>query len=183
MKKLRRQFGKKFVDILKKSPTLVKNLEEIRANNIKIRAISGYCRAYYDRKPTTIYIGKSCGLAYQLVSLAHEFVHALLKPTNDPIPGVTGKKEFIARCLSEETEAIVHELKIQEEFNQAGVKFTFGRDKKPYNKEWVDCYAKSGRPGIMRKLKTTVTSTTGDKYPHYYALWYDDVIPKDKRLP
>lgn len=183
MKKLKRQFGTKFVEMLKKSPTLLKDLEEIRANNVTIRQLPGRCQAYYNRNNKTIYLGSRCSVAYKIISLGHEFVHALLRPTTDPILGVTGRKEFIARCLSEEAEAIVHELKVQDELKEAGIDLTYGRTREPFNEDWVNCYHKYGRSGIRRKLKNTFTSTTSEKYPAYYGGWYDENIPESHRLP
>jgi hypothetical protein len=179
MHRLRRQFGSKFVHLLKKSPTLVENLKHIRANNIKIRTGKGYCQAYYNKDTRTIYIGRRCALHYKLISLAHEFVHALIKPTEDPIPGKTGKKEFVNRCLSEEVEAIVHEVYIMQELIAAGMK----EKEFSFNLQWLKLYLNGGRKAIRKKLNSTVTSTTGEKYPLYYGHWYDSKVPKNMRLP
>ncbi|MBX9772583.1 MAG: hypothetical protein K2X29_14495, partial [Candidatus Obscuribacterales bacterium] len=81
MKNLRRQFGKKLVETAQKSPSLVRDIERIRKEGVKIRLVDGPCRAYYDRKRKTIYIGRWCPRNYKLISIAHEFVHALVKPT------------------------------------------------------------------------------------------------------
>ncbi len=102
---LKRQFGRRMVEALQKSPTLIDDIERIREAGVRIRLVDGPCRAYYDRKKRTIYIGRWCPRNYKLISIAHEFVHALVKPTVDPVPGKTGRQEFVDRCIEEETEA------------------------------------------------------------------------------
>src|SRR3990167_734297 len=122
VRNLKRQFGKRLVETALKSPTLMEDIQRIRLEGVKIRLVDGPCRAYYDRKKRTIYIGRWCPRNYKLISIAHEFVHALIKPTVDPVAGATGRQEFIDRCLQEETEAIVHEILIVKELLRAGVK-------------------------------------------------------------
>ncbi len=160
-----------------KSPTLLDDLGKIKLEGVKIRLVDGPCRAYYDRKKRTIYIGRWCPRNYKLVSIAHEFVHALVMPTIDPVPGRTGRKEFVDRCLNEETEAIVHEIEIVKELLLAGVNVD------PKELEWLNRYKKGGRRAIRRALAKTITSTTGEDYPEYYGSWYDEMIPPSKRKP
>jgi hypothetical protein len=174
---LRRQFGKRLVEAALKSPSLVRDINKIRADGVKIRLVDGPCRAYYDRKKRTIYIGRWCPRNYKLISIAHEFVHALVKPTLDPIPGKTGKREFVDRCLEEETEAIVHEIVIMKELIAAGVKV----DAKEL--DWLKRFKRGGRKAIRKALEKTITSTTGEDYPEYYGSWYDEIVPPSKRRP
>ena len=177
VRNLKRQFGKRLVEAALKSPTLVQDIERIRNEGVRIRLVDGPCRAYFDRKKRTIYIGRWCPRNYKLISIAHEFVHALLKPTVDPIPGKTGRQEFIDRCIEEETEAIVHEIIIVKELMQAGVKVD------PKELEWLNRHKKGGRRAIRRALQKTITSTTGEDYPEYYGSWYDEIVPAWQRLP
>jgi hypothetical protein len=174
---LKRQFGKRLVECALKCPTLVEDIERIRQEGVKIRLVDGPCRAYYDRKKRTIYIGRWCPRNYKLISIAHEFVHAVIRPTIDPVPGVTGRQEFVTRCLEEETEAIVHEISIVKELLLAGVKID------PKELEWLKRYKRGGRTAIMKALQKTITSTTGEDYPEYYGSWYDEIVPPAKRLP
>src|SRR5271167_4617546 len=142
VRNLRRQFGKRLAETALKSPTLVEDIERIRNEGVRIRLVDGPCRAYYDRKKRTIYIGRWCPRNYKLISIAHEFVHALVKPTLDPIPGKTGKREFVERCLEEETEAIVHEISIMKELIAAGVKVD------PKELDWLKRFKRGGRKAI-----------------------------------
>jgi hypothetical protein len=174
---LRRQFGKRLVELALQSPTLIADISRIRDEGVKIRLVDGPCRAYYDRKKRTIYIGRWCPRNYKLISIAHEFVHALVKPTIDPVPGITGRREFIERCLEEETEAIVHEINIVKELIKAGAKVD------PKELEWLNRYKRGGRRAVRKALEKTITSTTGEDYPEYYGSWYDEIIPSNKRLP
>ena len=177
MRNLKRQFGKRLVEAALKCPTLIEDIERIRTEGVKIRLVDGPCRAYYDRKKRTIYIGRWCPRNYKLISIAHEFVHALIKPTIDPIAGTTGRKEFINRCLDEEAEAIVHEILIVKELINAGVKVD------PKELDWLNRYRRGGRKAVRKALEKTITSTTGEDYPEYYGSWYDEMIPTPKRLP
>ncbi len=177
LRNLRRQFGKRLVEVALKSPTLINDIERIKLEGVKIRQVHGPCRAYYDRRRRTIYIGKYCPRNYKLVSIAHEFVHALVRPTIDPVAGETGRQEFVERCLEEETEAIVHEIRIVRELLKAGVKVD------PKEMEWLNRYRRGGRRAIRKALQKTITSTTGEDYPEYYGSWYDEMIPRKKRLP
>jgi hypothetical protein len=177
LKNLRRQFGRRMVELVLKSPTLVDDISRIRDEGVRIRLVPGPCRAYYDRKRRTIYIGRWCPRNYKIISIAHEFVHALVRPTRDPIVGETGRQEFIERCLEEETEAIVHEISIVKELIKANVKVD------PKELEWLNRYKRGGRKAVRRALVRTITSTTGEDYPEYYGSWYDEMIPPAKRLP
>jgi len=177
VRNLRRQFGKRLVEAALKCPTLVEDIFRIKTEGVRIRLVDGPCRAYYDRKKRTIYIGRWCPRNYKLISIAHEFVHAIVKPTIDPVPGKTGRKEFVDRCLDEETEAIVHEIHIVRELIQAGVKID------PKELEWLRRYRRGGRKAIRKALEKTITSTTGEDYPEYYGSWYDEIVPPSKRLP
>jgi Zn-dependent peptidase ImmA (M78 family) len=177
LRNLRRQFGKRLVEVALKSPTLIGDIERIKLEGVKIRQVDGPCRAYYDRRKRTIYIGRWCPRNYKLISIAHEFVHALVKPTIDPVAGQTSRAEFVERCLEEETEAIVHEISIVRELLKAGVKVD------PKELEWLKRYRRGGRKAIRKALQKTITSTTGEDYPEYYGSWYDEMIPQAKRLP
>jgi len=174
---LKRQFGRRMVEALQKSPTLIDDIERIREAGVRIRLVDGPCRAYYDRKKRTIYIGRWCPRNYKLISIAHEFVHALVKPTVDPVPGKTGRQEFIDRCIEEETEAIVHEIEIVKELIKAGIPVD------PKELEWLKRYRRGGRTAIRKALQKTITSTTGEDYPEYYGSWYDEIVPVAQRLP
>ncbi len=174
---LKRQFGRRMVEALQKSPTLIDDIERIREAGVRIRLVDGPCRAYYDRKKRTIYIGRWCPRNYKLISIAHEFVHALVKPTVDPVPGKTGRQEFIDRCIEEETEAIVHEIEIVKELIKAGIPVD------PKELEWLKRYRRGGRTAIRKALQKTITSTTGEDYPEYYGSWYDEIVPVSQRLP
>jgi Zn-dependent peptidase ImmA (M78 family) len=177
VRNLKRQFGKRLVETALKSPTLMSDLERIKVEGVRIRLVDGPCRAYYDRKKRTIYIGRWCPRNYKLISIAHEFVHALVKPTIDPVPGKTGRQEFIDRCIEEETEAIVHEILIVKELLLAGVEVD------PKELEWLKRYRSGGRRAIRRALQKTITSTTGEDYPEYYGSWYDETVPVALRRP
>lgn len=165
------------VEAALKCPTLMEDIERISGEGVKIRLLNGPCRAYYDRRKRTIFIGRWCPKTYKLISIAHEFVHALVRPTEDPVAGETGRQEFIDRCLDEETEAIVHEIMIVKELLKAGVEI----DRKEL--DWLRRYRRGGRKAIRKALQKTITSTTGEEYPEYYGLWYDEMIPPSKRLP
>lgn len=174
---LERQFCKRLVATAIRSKTFVKALRRIRTEQVRIKQISGPCSAYYNCKKRIIYIGRRCPRNYKIISIVHEFVHALVSPTIDPIPGITGRKEFIRRCIGDETAAIALEVQCVDELLKAGVKL----DKRDL--KWLRLYKKHGRRGIRKKLQKTITSTTGEDYPTYYGYWYDECVPEHLRLP
>lgn len=177
MLRIRKQFGLKFADALSKSPTLVKDLEELRAAGVKIRRVGGHCQAYTMNERKTIYIGTKCKLGYQLIALAHEKVHMVGSPTQNPVPRVTGRQAFIDHCLDCETDCIVHEVVVANELLAAGVKLD------DHSLSWVKRFKRGGRAAIRRAIAKATTSNTGEKYPEYYGGWYDDAIKPKDRLP
>jgi len=180
MEKLRKQFGRELVETLAKCPTLVKDLAELRKHGVKIRKVSGegkHCQAYSMRKRMTIYLGTHCTVAQKLIALAHEKVHVIGKPTPDPIPRDMGRQEFIEFNLNAETDCIVHEVKVTAELVKLGLKID------DHSLSWLRLYKRGGRPAILKKMRKTVTSTTGELYPEYYGGWYDEAVKPKHRLP
>jgi hypothetical protein len=177
MEQIRRQFGDKFAKALSKCPTLVADLQEIRAAGVKIRKLGGRCQAYSDRDKRTIYIGGRCGLSYKLISLAHEKVHVLVSLTPDPIPGKTGRQAFIDMCLNAETDAIVHEVVVAGELLAAGIAVD------DHSMKWYRRFKRGGRAAIRKAIEQSYTSNTGERYPEYYGGWYDEVVKPKDRLP
>lgn len=174
---LERQFGKRLVATAIQSKTFVSALRRIRNEQVKIRQVGGPCRAYYDRRTRTIYIGSRCSHNYKIISIVHEFVHAVVSPTFDPIPGATGRQEFIDSCIGDETEAIALEVQCVDELLKAGIYIQESELK------WLRLYKKGGRRAIRKELQTTITSTTGEDYPTYYGESYDEIVPEHLRLP
>ncbi len=177
MKKIRRQFGDEFADALAQSPTLMNDLAEIRAAGIKIRKLSGRCQAYSNSGKMTISIAARCSLSYKLISLAHEKVHVLVSPTNNPVPGKTGRQAFIDMCLEAETDAIEHETFVAGELLAAGLEVD------EHSLSWLRRYKRGGRAAIRKAIETSYTSNTGERYPEYYGGWYDEVVKPKDRLP
>lgn len=180
MEKLRKQFGRELAETLAKCPTLVKDLAELRKHGVKIRKVSGegkHCQAYSMRKRMTIYLGTHCTVAQKLIALAHEKVHVIGKPTPDPIPRDMGRQEFIEFNLNAETDCIVHEVKVTAELVKLGLKID------DHSLSWLKLHKRGGRPAILKKMRKTVTSTTGELYAEYYGGWYDEAVKPKHRLP
>lgn len=170
-------FGKSMFESACLSKTLLKLICRAHESKVKYKLLNGVCMAYYDSNKNTIYIGKFCPRNYKIISVAHEISHAVIRRTVNPIPGVTGRKEFIESCIDDETESIVQELKVLVELKNAGIKFHEKEER------WLKAYKSGGRRTIRKILKTTITSTTLETYPTYYSGWYDQIVPKSKRLP
>ncbi len=177
MKKLRRQFGAKFVSALTRCPTLVADLQAIAEAGIKIRRVGRWCQAFTELSKKTIYIGSKCSLSYQLVALAHEASHAVYRPTISPLPGETGRQEFIERCLEDEVEAFVHEAQVVEEMRRARI--YVGK----HLLNWYERYKKGGREAVLCAVRSAPSSITGDSYPEHYGEWYDAAVKAPFRLP
>jgi hypothetical protein len=175
MQRIKKQFGNSFADAIAKCPTLLADLQQIRANGVKIRKVGGHCQAYSMTQKKTIYIGSKCSLSYQLISLAHEKVHVLVSPTPNPVPGRTSRKAFIEMCLNAETDCIEHEVIVVGELLAAGYKVD------EHSMSWYRRHQKGGRAAIRAAIEAAVTSNTGEKYPEYYGGWYDEAVkPKDR---
>jgi hypothetical protein len=175
MQRIRKQFGKAFADAIALCPTLQADLQQIRANGVKIRKVGGHCQAYSMTLKKTIYIGSKCSLSYQLISLAHEKVHVLVSPTPNPVPGRTSRKAFIDMCLEAETDCIEHEVIVVGELLAAGIKVD------AHSMKWYRLHQQGGRAAIRAAIEKAVTSNTGEAYPEYYGGWYDEAVkPKDR---
>jgi hypothetical protein len=177
MQRIRKQFGAAFADALAKCPTLVADLQVLRQHGVRIRKVGGHCQAYSNHFTKSIYIGSKCNMTYQLVGLGHEKVHVLDSPTPNPVPGKTGRREFIDMCLNAETDAIVHEVQIVSELLAAGYKVD------SHSLSWYRRFKRGGRFAIRKAIEEAVTSNTGEKYPEYYGGWYDEAVKPKDRLP
>jgi hypothetical protein len=165
------------VTALSQCPTLVQDVADLRAAGVRIRRVGGHCQAYSMRKRMTIYIGSKCKLSYQLISLGHEKIHVLVSPTDDPVPGVTGRQAFIDSCLESETDSIVHEVIIVGELLAAGYPVD------DHSMKWYRRFQKGGRAAVRKAIAEAFTSNTGERYPEYYGGWYDEAIKPKDRLP
>ena len=173
-KNLRKQFGEQCFNIMLLSPTIMKNLEEIKRLKIKIRLLGGVCAAYYDGDKKTIYVGRWCSKVYKATSIAHEYVHAVTYPTNNPEEG-ENREEFIQRCLWAETYAVINEIKATKELIKAKIQV------ESKLLAWLKIYRRGGKNAIFKSMHTAITSTTKEQYYAYYGLWYDEVANKIKR--
>ena len=177
MQQLKRQFGAPFANALAQCPTLIQDVADLRAASVRVRRVGGHCQAYSIRKRMTIYIGSKCKLSYQLISLAHEKIHVLVSPTDNPIPGVTGRQDFIDSCLESETDSIVHEVIVVGELLAAGYPVD------DHSMKWYRRFKRGGRAAIRKAIEAAFTSNTGERYPEYYGGWYDEVVKPKERLP
>jgi hypothetical protein len=170
MKRLRKQFGASFVQALVKSPTLVRDLAEIRANGVKIRRVDNrLSETFAESDPRTkmIYIGKNCPLAYQLTAIAHEKYHVLTRLTPLPDPNRIRRGAFVNECFQCEVEAAEHDLFVAAELQSAGVPLD------NHTLEMLTLYKEGGRRAIRKKLATATTSNTGETYRQYYGNVWD----------
>ena len=126
MKKSKRKFGRAFWKLAEASPTFMQDLKLLEAAGIKIRLLNKSDIAYFHRKKRVIYVGKWSNNANKVISIGHEYVHALLCPTTDVKAG-DDRETWINERLDEETEAIVHELLILKELIAAGKSKYFGK--------------------------------------------------------
>jgi hypothetical protein len=173
---LSKKFGEAFARQAMRLPTLMSYIKDLREADVRIKLCDGI-QAYYKATNRTIYIGREAPRNYALVSIGHEYSHALIRPTIHPKPGITGRQEFIESCLEDEAEAIIHELKVLREMLKAGMRVA-QRDM-----GWYYRYRHGGgRANLIKHLRTTVTSTTGEDYETYYGEWYDEVVPRGKRV-
>ncbi len=207
MKKSKRIFGRAFWKLAEASPTFMQDWKLLEAAGIKIRLLNKSDIAYFSRKKRVIYVGKWNSNVYNVVSIGHEYVHALLRPTTDVKEG-DDRETWINERLEEETEAIVHELLILKELIAAGKSKYFGKLFSNVGLGWLTIYEggavacdavearlmamemdraseqllesvrNGGREAVKAVLCQTTTSNTGELYPEYYGLWFDEEMGK-----
>ncbi|MBX9879685.1 MAG: ImmA/IrrE family metallo-endopeptidase [Candidatus Obscuribacterales bacterium] len=208
MKKSKRIFGRAFWKLAEVSPTFMQDWKLLEAAGIKIRLLNKSDIAYFSRKKRVVYVGKWSSHVNKIVSIGHEYVHALLRPTTDVKEG-DDRETWINERLEEETEAIVHELLILQELIAAGKSKHFGKQFSSVGLGWLTIYQggtvagdavearllatgidtaasedflesvrKGGREAVKAVLCHTTTSNTGELYPEYYGYWFDEEMDK-----
>lgn len=168
MKRLKRQFGAEFVELLTKSPTLLKDLEELRAADVSIRRVkSKHFKAESDARRKIIWISYPAHPVAQLTALAHEKYHVLGRQTPLPEPAFITREQFIRQCMSCELGAKKAEMKVARELVAAGIK------PDGHTRKWLNISAK-GHEAMRKAMNEAVTSNTGETYRQYYGEVYDD---------
>lgn len=205
MKKSKRKrgsaFGRPFWKLAAASPTFLQDLKLLEAAGIEIRLLRKSDVAYFNTYKRVIYVGKWSSNVNKIVSIGHEFVHALLRPTTHVQEG-DDREVWINERLEEETEAIIHELLILQELIDAGKQKHFGKQFSNVGLGWLTIYLggdaaaavvesrfiamdlgqpsqsildtvrQGGREAVKVILCHTYTSTTYEFYPVYYAAWF-----------
>ena len=170
MNKLKRQCGAAFVELLKKSPTLVKDIADIRRAGVKIRRVKGkHAFAESNPKSKIIWISADCHPAYQLTAIAHEKYHVLTRVSPDAEPDFISRENYIRQCLACELGAKKAELKVAAELVAAGVKLD------SHTAHWLKV-SKLGDKALQREMRKAVTSTTGENYRQYYGTVWDEAL-------
>jgi hypothetical protein len=171
MKLLQRQFGKAFIDALSKSPTLLNDLAELRANGVKIRRVDNkYSNTFAESDPRkkVIYIGKNCPISYQLAALAHEKFHVLTRLTPLADPNKIRRGAFVNECFQCEVEACAHDLVVTAELSDAGLEID------EHTIKALTIFEAGGRRALRKYLSQATTSNTGETYRKYYGQVWDD---------
>lgn len=172
---LKRRFSSFFITALLKSPTLIDVIKQLEKKKIKIRCQSGACIGAYDSDKKTIIIGTSCPDDFKLLTLAHEYIHAMYGPLPNPLRLKMGKQEYIKACISEEVEAALFELKLMKELEKkANIKFSDNLI------SWKKFKTKAA---MAKKLRKTENSISNQPYFDYYSEAYDDAVPEKYRKP
>jgi hypothetical protein len=167
MQRIKRQFGAQFAQMLATSPTLVADLEEIRRRAVKIRRVRGPCQAESIASEKLIRIGRTCSRLTQLLYLAHEAEHVLRGNTPEPSSRLT-RRQYVKMSLDEETQCVIHEIKVSGELLAAGYKLDDDA------MTWYRRYRRGGRAAVRRAIAKTIASATDELYPRYYGRQYDD---------
>lgn len=173
MKKLKKQFGAQFVELLQKSPTLVKDLEDIRDAGVTIRRIkSKHFFAESNPIEKVIWISYPAHPASQLTALAHEKYHVLGRQTPVADSAFITRQQFIRACLSCELGAKKAELVVARELQAAGVALD------SHTLKWLKI-SKKGEKAMREEMNKAVTSTTGETYREYYGEAYDQAVENE----
>ncbi len=165
MRRIQKQFGSKFAEMLAACPTLVKDLAELRRRRIKIWRTAGK-DVYSKRGLKLIRIGRNYTLMDQVLFLAHEAQHILRGRTPEPCKA-GARAQYIQRSLNEEVNCILHEIKVLDELKAAGYDIT-NTDLTFYRK-----FKRGGRLAVRRALTRTEVAGERIYYPEFYGRQYD----------
>ena len=188
---LKEHFGTKVITTLLAIPLLVQIVRELLSHGWKIRIkkrMSGI-RGYYDSayshaKSKTIYLGYGLRKApfFLLITIAHEYVHAIQHPTDWPVKGVTGRREFIEGCIEDEAMATMNETKVTQALLDLGYTFKQIDRRNKWAQNWYET-AQLGLEALKTRLRTTIEGMDGLTYEEFYSGVYESHVPYRKRLP
>jgi hypothetical protein len=172
MKNIKRQFGAKFAETLAKSPTLVRDVAEMRKRGIKIRRIRSRNIFHAQHSTKTAYIGPG-HVVDQLSSLGHELTHLLRgKTVVQRFNEAMYPSQFIEAFLDEETTCEMHGTLIVDELLSAGVAIP------AQSKHVHRVYKKGGRKQIRFMVECSIVDYTGEYYPEFYRRVYEQQVRK-----
>jgi hypothetical protein len=182
LKYLARHFGPKLVETLLAIPYLVRIVRTLVRRGWKIRVkkrmlgYSGYYKgAFSTRSKKTVYIGAKANFFFILISIAHEYVHAVVMPTKNPRRGSSCKR-FIERCLTEEAKANLYECRVIQALLDMGYTFKDIDRKSTWAQDWYKT-SKKGLGALKEKVRRSQEGTEGMTYPEFYRSWYEEKVP------
>ena len=117
-------FSRRVAAAIKKSPLLLALIDKLNAHGIKVKRVPHVHGAHYCARTRTILIGDRGSIRYKLVALAHEAVHAIDRPTIDPVPGIDVRGYWSALQCRNETHAMIAEFPIIIELQKLGHEFS-----------------------------------------------------------
>jgi tetratricopeptide (TPR) repeat protein len=162
--------GVELADTAERSATVVDDLSALLDSGVKVRFVEGPCRAYFDQRERTIKIAKSCSASRKLLAIAHEYAHALLNPTAQPVANKIGRQEFVELGMQDEADAIVHELVVARELRRSGVALD------PSTERLLDAFNNKGRMAVINFLNLAKNSVNDESYETHFGRWYDEVV-------
>ncbi|MBX9878112.1 MAG: tetratricopeptide repeat protein [Candidatus Obscuribacterales bacterium] len=173
---LSKPLGEKLALIAAKSPVVFDDICTLLRRGVKIEFVKRN-GAYFDQKTKTIYVSTKFSDSHKLLALSHEYAHAVLNPTNNPIPGKTGRKEFILQGFEQEADAVIHELMAAQELKAAGVPIDKATE------ELLTAYQQSGRDAVLRYIDLSKNSANEEGYIEHFSHWYDETVPRSSARP
>lgn len=176
MEKLAKQFGDKLAELVNASPTLSRDIRLLRKVGVRIRRITGVCRAYSRSEPgqtdgALICISTGCSPMLQAHYLAHEAYHILMGKTRLIFdPREISREKFVRMALREEARCLLHEARVSKELHDAG--FLIGAA----NLSYLVDYLSGGYKVIRERLNQAQVSGSVQTYPEYYGQLYDHQV-------
>lgn len=174
-------------ELVKKSPTLKKDLEDLKKDGWEVKYGENGKDSSADRDKQIITLDGSLknNPAQATQTLAHEVGHAKYPFT----PDYSSKTACVNGILADEGAATLKNIQVQREIIANG-----GPDigiagnsanHASYNAAY-DTFVKDGKAAAARNSVGTIfgngetTSTTGQPYADYYGAWYDKTYPPKK---
>ncbi len=166
MNKLQRQFGPRFVELVKVSPRLVADIKRLRRRGVRIKTLRGSIDAWCIKDDNLVALGTRNPAQVGVMALAHEANHMLRERISMNAVDHVTEVHWVREFMEEETECFFREAETAEDFVKAGIKLT------KYAKSWLRTKRRGGKAAVRKRVSRTRVVGTRLTYPEYIRAMY-----------